>query len=82
MGFTRENLGVQVTERVIVAEDTEMTDGMTSNELVKKAGERVIIGNTKGKSPAKRLDGDEKEGGDKVEKDEEDEEDEEAGRIS
>ncbi|EGO58719.1 hypothetical protein NEUTE1DRAFT_135819 [Neurospora tetrasperma FGSC 2508] len=79
MGFAEENLGVQVTERVIVAQDTEMTERMTSDELVKKGGEGVMIGNTKGKSPAKRLDGDKKEGGNKVE---EDEEAEEAGRIS
>lgn len=79
MGFTKENLGVQVTERVIIAEDTEVTERMTSNELVKKGGERAMIGNTKGKSPAPRLDGDKKEGGNKVE---EDEEAEEAERIS
>ncbi|KAK3484980.1 uncharacterized protein B0T23DRAFT_327648 [Neurospora hispaniola] len=79
MEFAKEKLGVRVTERVIVAEDTEVTERMTSDELVKKGGEGVMIGNTQGKSPAKRLDGDKKEGGNNVE---EDEEAEEAGRIS
>ncbi|KAJ4387015.1 hypothetical protein N0V85_007821 [Neurospora sp. IMI 360204] len=88
--FTRAGLGVQVSERVIAAEDTEMTEKVTekvTTEMVKKGGEGDGVGNKKGKRPAKRrrVGDDEEEGGDKVEEAEEaeeDEEDEEADRIS
>ncbi|KAK3338919.1 hypothetical protein B0H65DRAFT_433239, partial [Neurospora tetraspora] len=76
LDFTRESLGVQVSERVIAAEDTEMTEKVTekvTTEMVRKGGEGDGGGDKKGKSPAKRrrVGGDEEEGGDKVEEVEE-----------
>ncbi|KAK3947464.1 hypothetical protein QBC32DRAFT_224105 [Pseudoneurospora amorphoporcata] len=87
LGFAKESLGVEVSERVILAEDkdTEMT---TAEKLAEKATEKPSEKVTPGKSPAKRrrVDGGEEAMEDEeaieFEDDEEDEDYEETGRIT
>ncbi|KAK1777750.1 hypothetical protein QBC45DRAFT_469118, partial [Copromyces sp. CBS 386.78] len=91
LGFAKESLGVEVSERVILAEDkdTEMaTAEKPAEKATEKPSEKVTLVKDKGKSPAKRrrVDGGEEAMEDEeaieFEDDEEDEEDEDTGRMT